>query len=62
MNIHAGLNLTKFETKIVSEGLNADLYIDKDNGWTSYTKDGKLSAQWENTILATEKGIEVLAW
>ena len=39
-----------------------DLYIDKDNGWTSYTKDGKLSAQWENTILVTEKGIEVLAW
>ena len=36
-----------------------DLYIDKDNGWTSYTKDGKLSAQWENTILVTEKGIEV---
>ena len=31
LNIHAGLNLTKFETKIVSEGLNADLYIDKDN-------------------------------
>ena len=38
------------------------LYIDKDNGWTSYSKDGKLSAQWENTILVTEKGIEVLAW
>ena len=31
LNIHAGLNLTKFETKIISEGLNADLYIDKDN-------------------------------
>ena len=27
-----------------------------------YTNDGKLSAQWENTILVTEKGIEVLAW
>lgn len=38
------------------------LYIDADNGWTSYTEDGKLSAQWENTVLVTNKGIEILAW
>ncbi|WP_305152071.1 type I methionyl aminopeptidase [uncultured Dubosiella sp.] len=38
------------------------LFIDADNGWTSYTEDGKLSAQWENTVLVTEKGIEKLAW
>lgn len=38
------------------------IYIDKDNGWTSYTKDGSLSAQWEHTILVKEKGIEILAW
>lgn len=38
------------------------LYIDADNGWTSYTEDGKLSAQWENTVLVTNKGTEILAW
>ncbi len=31
LNIHAGLNLTRFETKIMSEGLDCDLYIDKNN-------------------------------
>lgn len=34
--IEAGLNLTKFETKIVKEGLNCDLYVDKN---------GKISVQ-----------------
>ena len=29
--LEAGLNLTKFETKIMKEGINCDLYIDKDN-------------------------------
>ena len=38
------------------------LFIDADNGWTSYTEDGKLSAQWENTVLVTEDGVEKLAW
>lgn len=38
------------------------LYIDKENGWTSYTKDGSLSAQWEHTILVTENGIEILTY
>lgn len=37
------------------------VYIDKENGWTSYTKDGSLSAQWEHTILVTEKGVEIIA-
>lgn len=38
------------------------LYIDKKNGWTSYTKDGSLSAQWEHTILVTEHDIEILTY
>ncbi len=46
---------------MINEG-DYRLYIDADNGWTSYTEDGKLSAQWENTILVTDKGIEKLAW
>lgn len=38
------------------------LYIDEENGWTAYTEDGKLSAQWENMILITETGVEKLSW
>lgn len=30
------------------------------DGWTAVTKDHKLSAQWEHTILVTESGYEVL--
>lgn len=29
-------------------------------GWTVVTKDHKLSAQWEHTILVTETGSEIL--
>ena len=42
------INLGKFASK-----------LDKDN-WTARTKDGSLSAQWEHTVLVTEKGFEVL--
>jgi len=34
--------------------------IDKNDGWTARTIDGKLSAQFEHTILVTETGFEVL--
>lgn len=37
-------------------------FIDKRNGWTVYTKDGKLSAQWEHTLAVTETGIEILTY
>lgn len=37
------------------------VYIDEKNGWTTYTKDHSLSAQWEHTILITDKGVEILA-
>ena len=46
---------------MINEGYH-ELYIDADNGWTSYTDDGKLSAQWENMILVTEDGCEILAY
>ena len=46
---------------MINEG-HHDLYIDADNEWTSYTDDGKLSAQWENMILVTEDGCEILAY
>ncbi|HED33968.1 MAG TPA: type I methionyl aminopeptidase [Gammaproteobacteria bacterium] len=32
----------------------------KKDGWTVLTKDKKLSAQWEHTVLVTESGFEVL--
>jgi methionyl aminopeptidase len=34
--------------------------MDKDDGWTVYTEDGSLSAQWEHTVLVTEHGVEIL--
>ena len=34
--------------------------LDKADGWTVRTRDGKLSAQFEHTILMTEKGPEIL--
>lgn len=44
---------------MINEGTSA-LFIDADNDWTSYTDDGKLSAQWENTIAVHEDGIEII--
>ncbi len=35
--------------------------IDRFDGWTSRTSDGRLSAQFEHTILVTEEGYEVLS-
>ncbi|WP_444938003.1 type I methionyl aminopeptidase [Microbulbifer sp. JMSA002] len=32
----------------------------KKDGWTVVTKDGRLSAQWEHTVLVTANGYEVL--
>lgn len=32
----------------------------KNDGWTVETKDGRLSAQWEHTLLVTATGVEVL--
>lgn len=30
------------------------------DGWTVRTRDGKLSAQWEHTVLVTDNGVEIL--
>lgn len=34
--------------------------IDEQDGWTARTEDGKLSAQYEHTVLVTRKGVEIL--
>lgn len=39
-----------------------EIFVDDDNGWTVYTDDGKLSAQWEVQIVVTEDGYEMLCW
>ncbi len=43
---------------MLNEG-NADVYV-ADDGWTVFTKDGKLSAQFEHTLAMTRNGPEVL--
>ncbi len=45
---------------MINQG-SAELYVDRENNWTSYTRDGKLSAQWEYMILVTEDGFEILS-
>lgn len=39
----------------------AAVCIDESDGWTIYTWDDSLSAQWEYTLLMTESGVEILA-
>ncbi|MCH9811178.1 methionyl aminopeptidase [bacterium] len=34
--------------------------IDKKDGWTARTVDGRASAQWEHTLLVTKEGVEIL--
>lgn len=39
-----------------------EVFVDEADGWTVYTDDGLPSAQWENMILITETGNEVLTY
>jgi methionyl aminopeptidase len=39
-----------------------DVVLNKKNGWTVSTKDGKDSAQWEVTVLITENSYEILTY
>lgn len=39
-----------------------EIYIDADNDWTVLTADGLPSAQWENTLVITESGCEILSY
>ena len=38
-----------------------DVFIDENDGWTIYTVDKTFSAQWEVTVLVTDKGYEILS-
>lgn len=46
---------------MINEGAQ-EIFIDDGNGWTAYTEDGSLSAQWEVTIAVTEEGYEILTY
>lgn len=39
-----------------------DIFVDEDNGWTIYTEDNSMSAQWEIQVLVTEGGYEIIAY
>ena len=45
---------------MVNEG-KVDLVIDKD-GWTTRTKDGKMCSHYENTVVVTDTGYELLTF
>jgi len=44
---------------MINEGV-LDVLISEEDGWTARTADGKLSAQYEHTILVTSDGCEIL--
>lgn len=56
MTLQAGMTFT------IEPMINAGTHHTKvlPDGWTAVTKDHKLSAQWEHTILVTPTGFEVL--
>ena len=39
-----------------------DIFVDEDNGWTIYTEDNSMSAQWDIQVLVTEDGYEIIAY
>ncbi|PTQ89716.1 type I methionyl aminopeptidase [Agitococcus lubricus] len=57
-----GMALVAGMTFTIEPMINAGSYHTKllPDGWTAVTKDHKLSAQWEHTILVTPTGVEVL--
>ena len=58
-----GLVLEPGMTFTIEPMINAgkkDTRLNKSDGWTVTTQDGRLSAQWEHTLCVTEDGCEVL--
>jgi methionyl aminopeptidase len=58
-----GLELREGMTFTIEPMLNAgkrNVKLNKKDGWTVTTKDGRLSAQWEHTLLVTSDGVAVL--
>ena len=59
---NTGLTLKQGMTFTIEPMINQGAYKikTKKDGWTVITRDKKLSAQWEHTILVTDTGYEVL--
>lgn len=45
---------------MINEG-SYEVFIDEEDGWTVFTADGSLSAQWEHTVLVTENSVEIIS-
>ncbi len=45
---------------MINSSSNWKTEVDKKDGWTVYTKDNALSAQFEHTVLVTRSGYEIL--
>jgi len=59
----SGMELKQGMTFTIEPMLNAGrrhVKLNKKDGWTVTTRDGRLSAQWEHTLAVTETGCEVL--
>lgn len=56
MRLEAGMTIAVEPMVVAGE---PDIYEDYD-GWSIITEDGELAAHYENTILITEKGVEIL--
>lgn len=59
-----GLVLEEGMTFTIEPMLNAGkrhVKLNRHDGWTVETKDGRLSAQWEHTLAVTKDGVEVLS-
>ncbi|WP_066507198.1 methionyl aminopeptidase [Abyssisolibacter fermentans] len=50
-----------FTIEPMINGGSHEIFINRDNGWTVFTADGELSAQWEHTLLVTETGVEIIS-
>lgn len=59
----SGMTLKEGMTFTIEPMLNAGrrhVKLNKKDGWTVTTRDGRLSAQWEHTLAVTATGVEVL--
>ena len=62
---HTGMLLVPGMTITIEPMINMgqpEVFCDEDDGWTIYTEDQSLSAQWEYTLLITENGNEILSY
>ena len=58
-----GMRLKAGMTICIEPMINAGTYkvlVDRNDGWTVVTADGKPAAHYENTVLIKEDGVEIL--